>query len=385
MKKFLKISCMFLITLMIFVSVAFAEGINIEVNEEEFGEILSNNLEILNNDVINTDLMLVNDNISINNNVNGNIYVIGEVVNISSEMVDGDVFVIANDTTINANINGNVYVFTNNLNISGNVKDIFAFGENINLNENINCRDAKAFASSINIEGIINRDLYAATGEVNFSQTGKVNGILSTTNEKIEYKENANEIKIIEDITKEFEVSENKFEEFIEKASQSITIFFFISAEVTGLIIILVIVLFSSKKSISNSELRDYGLKDIGYGLLYFVLAILIIIGLIFTLVGIPISILLALLLWFICWKITIPVASIQISKAILKQENRSKAIVSIIAFIVFTLVQGSSFIPTLGGFIKMLVSLYGFGYMFRSIIRKNKTEDSKTEIIENI
>ena len=381
MEKILRIAFVFGIVLMLLISTAFATGINIEVNEDDVEEFLFNNLEIFNDEIIDTDLMLIQDNISVNNNVNGNVYMIGEVVNISSELIDGDIFVVANHVTINSNVNGNVYVLTNNLNISGEMKDIYVFAENVILNDNTICRDLKTFATNINIEGIINRDLYAATGEVNISLTGKINGSLSTTNERVEHKENVNEIKIIEDITKGVKDSEDKIEEFAEAVSQSIKIFFFVSAEVIGLIIILIIVLFSSNKSMSNSELKEYVVMDTVYGLLYFILAILMIGGLIFTLVGIPISILLALLLWFICWKITIPVASIQISKAVLKQENRTKALVWIISFIIFTLVQVSNFIPTFGGLIKAIVSLYGFGYMIRSVIRKNKQEDENIQV----
>lgn len=385
MKKFLKITCMFGIMVILLISSAFAEGINIEVNDEEINAILSDKIELLNDEVINTDLTLINDNINVDNDVNGNIYMIGEIVNISSKNVDGDIFIVANDVTINTNVNGNVYVFTNNLNISGNMKDIYVFAENVNFNKDTTCRDLKTFATSINVDGIVNRDLYAATGDIKLSETGKVSGILSSTNELIENKENVNETIIIEDITKNIEVSEDKFETFVKTAAQGINLFLFISAEVTGLMIILLIVLFTSNKSINKSELKEYGLMDTVYGLLYFVLAILIIIGLMLTLVGIPVAILLSIILWFISWKITIPVASIQLAKGILKPENRRKAFIWIIAFLIFTIVQSSKFIPGLGGLIKLFVSLYGFGYMIRSLIRKNKTEDSKQEIIENV
>lgn len=385
MKKFFKITCMFGIVLMLLVSTAFADGINIQINDEEIDAILSDKIELLNDEVINTNLILVRDNITVDNDVNGNIYMIGEIVNISSNNVDGDIFVIANDVTINANVTGNVYVLTNNLNISGNMKDIFVLAENVNFNKDTTCRDLKTFATSINVAGIVNRDLYVTTGEVKLAETGKVGGTLSVTNELVENKENVNEIIIIEDVTKNIELSEDKFETFVKAAAQGINVLLFISAEVTGLMIILIIVLFTSKKSINKSELKEYGLMDTVYGLLYFLLAILIIIGLMLTLVGIPVAILLSIILWFISWKITIPVASIQIAKSILKPENRRKVFIWIIAFLIFTVVQASKFIPGIGGLIKLIVSLYGFGYMIRSIIRKNKTEDSKQEIIENV
>ena len=94
MKKFLKITCMFGIMVILLISSAFAEGINIEVNDEEINAILSDKIELLNDEVINTDLTLINDNINVDNDVNGNIYMIGEIVNISSKNVDGDIFIV---------------------------------------------------------------------------------------------------------------------------------------------------------------------------------------------------------------------------------------------------------------------------------------------------
>ena len=216
MKKFLKITSIFGILLMLLISTSFANGINVEVNEEAFQELFSSDLELLlSEETIETDLVLVQDNISIDNNVNGNIYVIGENVNISSENVDGDIFALGNEVTINSTVNGNIYVFASNLNISGTAKDMYVFAENIKLNENTTCRDIKTFTTNIDVAGNINRDLYVAAGEVKFSQTGKVGGVLSTTNENLNYKENVNEIAIIEDITADFKKSENQFEKFV--------------------------------------------------------------------------------------------------------------------------------------------------------------------------
>ena len=142
------------------------------------------------------------------------------------------------------------------------------------------------------------------------------------------------------------------------------------------MLIIALIVLFTSRKQINISELKEHGLKDTLYGLAYYFIAILIIIGLVFTIIGIPVSILLCIILWFIFWKITLPVASIQIAKAILKQENKSKFVVWLLAFVIFTLVQIIAGLNAFLGIIKTIISLYGFGYMIRSIIRKNKTEE---------
>lgn len=381
MKRIVKIIGVVGILLALLISTVHATVLNVDVNEEAFDVLTSSLATPLEVETIDTDVFLLEDNVSIKNNVNGNIYAVGEKIDISSENIDGDIFVIGENVTITSNVTGNVYGFANNLNISGNIKDAFVLGENINLNENTTCRDFKVIGSIINVDGTVNRDLYAAVGDVYVSDTGKVGGLLSTVTDISVNKENVNEIQIIEDAFANLEKTDEQMEEFWEKVAQSIIILFFISAEMTGLLIIAIIILLTSKKQINTSDLKEHGIIDALYGLLYYVIAIFIIIALMFTIIGIPVSLVMCLILWFIFWKITVPVASIQFTKAILKQENKSKVLVWFVSFIIFTLVQVAAFIPTVGGLIKSIVSLYGFGYMIRSIIRKNKAEENKTQV----
>ncbi|MBR3614040.1 MAG: hypothetical protein IKL55_02550 [Clostridia bacterium] len=384
MKKILKITGIIGILLMLIISKAFATEKLVDANSEALDLLSSSNLNFSDEEIINTDIFLAEDNISLKNTVNGNVYVCGETVEISSENIDGDVFVIGENVIINSNITGNIYVLATNLSLEGNMKDTFIITETMNFNENAVCRDIKVLGANINVDGTINRDLYAATGMVNVSNTGKIGGLLSCPNEVTSNIENINQTQVIKDAAIDFKQLEYEIEELMKTLIDGINLFLFLSSEMTGLIIIALIVLFTSKKQINNSELKVHGLMDTVFGLLYFGVAILVIIALVFTLIGIPVSLLLCLFLWFIFWKITIPVASIQIAKTILKLENKPKVLVWFIAFLMFTLVQCTVFIPTIGGLIRAIVSLYGFGYMIRSVMRKNKTEDidSQVEII---
>ena len=382
MKRIIKITSIIGILLALLITTVSATGLTVDVNEDALDALTTSLVKPIDNEEINTDVFLMEDNALIKNNVNGNVYVVGETINISSENIDGDVFVIGEEVTINSNITGNIYVIANNFYISGSLKDAFVIAENLNIKENTSSRDFKIIGTNIKLDGIVNRDVYAVSGDINIADTGKIDGILSYAGEIDGNTENVKELKIIEDVFIEFEKTDEQIEYFFETVAKSISLFFFFTAEMAGFIIIAILVLFTSKKQINNSELKEYGLMDTVYGLLYFGATILIIIALVFTLIGIPVSILLGLILWFIFWKITIPVASIQLTKAILKQENKSKVFVWFISFIIFTLVQCTVFIPTFGGLIKAIISLYGFGYMIRSVLRKNKAEETNVEII---
>lgn len=380
MKKFLKVTAIFLIIMTIFVSISFATSIkDIEMKESQkdiLNLMTTTENSLINENVINSDLYLSEENISVEENVNGNVYLIGKNVNVVSSRIEGNIFILGDSVTINSNISGSIYVLGNNVSISGTMNDIYAVVDKINILEDSICRDIKVVGTKINISGIVNRDLYGATGQVEITETGKVNGTLSSAKEVLGNTDNVNEIKIIEDITPDINSSEEKMQEVSEAIEKWINIFFFISAEMTGLIILAIIVGFTSKKKINTSDFKENSLKDTMFGLVYFGLAIAIIIVLMLTVIGIPVSILLALILWFIFWKITIPVASIQITKALLDKKEKSKVFVCFIAFIIFTLIRCINFIPSIGSVFETIVSLYGFGYMIRSIIRKNKEED---------
>lgn len=375
MKRIVKIMGILGILFTLLISSVYAAELEVDVNEETLN-LLSSSIKTSGTETINTDVFLAEENILLQNDVNGNVYAVGTIVNISSKNIDGDIFVIGEEVIIDSNVTGNIYAIANNFNVSGNLKDAFVLAEMVNLNENVNCRDFKIIGTNTNLAGNVNRDLYAVSGDVNISNTGKVGGILSTVSDVIGNVDNANEIQIIEDIFANFENTEVQIDEFAEKAVKTLGVFFFITSEVTGLLIIALIVLFTSRKQINISELKEHGLKDTIYGFAYLCIAILLIISLVFTIIGIPVSILLCFMLWFIFWKITLPVATIQIAKAILKQENKSKFVVWLLAFVIFTLVQIIAGLNAFLGIIKTIISLYGFGYMIRSIIRKNKTEE---------
>lgn len=374
MKKIVKIVSVIAILFMLLISTSYATGLTVDVNEKALETITTSLEKPLNTETINTDVFLFEDNASIENDVNGNIYAVGENINISSKNIDGDVFVLGEEVTINSNVTGNVFVLANNLNISGTMRDVLVLTENINLKENTTCRDFKVIGSNINVEGIVNRDLYAASGDVNLSGTGKVGGTLSTVNDNLINKENVNEIQIIEDAFADFENIDDQLGFFAENMAKAIIVLLFIASEMIGLLIIAFIVIFTSKNQINTSELKEHGIKDTLYGLLYYIIVIIISIILMFTIIGIPLSIFILFVLWFVCAKLAIPVASIQFTKAILKQENKSKVLVWFVAFLIFTLIQATIFIQ-IGGLVKGIVALYGFGYMIRSILRKNKKE----------
>ena len=99
---------------------------------------ISDNIEIPTN-VIDNDIYLCEKDVSINDEINGNVYIIAETVSISSDYLNGNVFIMAKNATIDGTIAGSIYVMGENINIAtGSVNTIYAIGKKVNLLENAN-------------------------------------------------------------------------------------------------------------------------------------------------------------------------------------------------------------------------------------------------------
>ena len=125
MKKVLKLSMIIsIILIMLLSNISYAtnsimETLTNEVTDEERVEkalkelrdsATEDGIMPISNDMLNfeniaeTDIFLIEQNISVEQSVNGNVYLIGENVNINSGTINGNVFVIAEDVTIKGSI-----------------------------------------------------------------------------------------------------------------------------------------------------------------------------------------------------------------------------------------------------------------------------------------
>ena len=158
MKKVLKLSMIIsIILIMLLSNISYAtnsimETLTNEVTDEERVEkalkelrdsATEDGIMPISNDMLNfeniaeTDIFLIEQNISVEQSVNGNVYLIGENVNINSGTINGNVFVIAEDVTIKGSISGSVYAIAKNAKIETNtVNTVYAIAENATLAEN---------------------------------------------------------------------------------------------------------------------------------------------------------------------------------------------------------------------------------------------------------
>lgn len=334
--------------------------------------------------LIDEDIYLCEQNVSIEEDVSGNIYVIGKKINISSGYINGNVFVIGQDVTINGLITGSIYVLGENIKIgTSGVNTVYAIGQNVALeaNSNIMC-DLKVSAESLNVAGNINRNLeayveninidpaseYIAKGEVSYSkELADPNGILAQVNVK-QHEENE---KTIEQV-KKFVIAERVKSEIITVISTAIII-----------AVIYLIVKNNKTEKVENYS-QEIG-NNILKGFLGLILVPTIAIMLLFTIIGIPLSILL-ITIYIVALFVSIPVASLRIGEIVynIKPINSNKAFTILYAVCAYIVIKVVSFVPVIGGLIKFLVLLYGLGNLIK-YIKPSKKQEMKKEDVEVI
>lgn len=349
----------------------------LEMNEENSSEVLAINED---NITINKDLFLAGEDILVKENINGSAYISGNNIEITSEFIDGNVFIAANKVKLSGNIDGAVYIIANSIDFSGNANDLFVITNQLNIMEGSFCRGIKSISDIVLVNGMIERDLYTISNNIDIrdSEISQIGGTLYCTGK---ITGDTSKIGNIESLDIEIKPKQDVLDK-IEKTFKTI---YFVSTETIALIIIALIVGFSSKKSIEKSNLKQRMLYDTLYGFVYIMAISVILFILTVSIIGIPVVLVVIPLVVLVFWKINIPVASIEIAKFIVNnKENKSKILVIFIAFAIFTLIQLISYIPTIGGLVKFIMSLYGFGYMGNCLFKKNKQEEEQVTIIEN-
>lgn len=397
MKKILKLSMIIsIILIMLLSNISYAtnsimDTLTNEVADEEMVEKALKELRDsateegimpISNDMLNfeniaeTDIFLIEQNISVEQSVNGNVYLIGEKVNINSGTINGNVFVIAEDVTIKGNISGSVYVIAKDAKIETNtVNTVYAIAENATLAENSNVIfDFDVIAKKLDIQGNVNRMLNAAVDILEIAQTAEYieKGKVVYTGECTGKTDLLDNVELVKKEKEEIDQEAEK--EILTDEIQRVLI-----NTVTASIIIAILFLIVKNKDIENSE--DYGSvigMGIFKGLLFVILVPLISIALLFTIVGLPIG-LFMIVLYIIALYISMSVASLKVGQMIYEKtscENKSITILFAIGvYVVTRLIELIPFVSLING----LFALFGLGTLMKWMF-ENKREKKKED-----
>lgn len=395
MKKKLKVISIFVISILLISNIVFAtentnanivldgtesapSDVNLEAgimpiseNYEDDSAYLfaRNNME----DYDEKDIWRMESHTEISNLVNGDLYIMSNSVDISSYSIEGNAFIMADSVNISGNIYGSVFIMANTVELSGKLENAYVMANTVNIAETAEIeRDVKVGANTFNLKGIIYRNLSVSANNINIAENPSGVNVFG----KLDYsgKLSANESQIAGEIN-EVELPKVELNKKVAIASKVTD---FAVQIITALVIIALIVYISNYKY-ENKEIKlvDF-VKDIAWGFLYLIMIPSISIVLIITIIGMPIGIFI-LILYFLSLYLAIPVASIEISKLILKENNTKikNIFVALAIFIVFKIVK---YIPFIGGLIRFLGVLFGLRIIIKSILSK---KDKKEDVVE--
>ena len=322
------------------------------------------------------------EDVVIEKNVNGNIYVIGKNITIYSENVYGNIFALAEENlTIASEVSGSVYAFASNFEFAGKTSDIYLIAGNAHFSNNSKIsRDLRLISENANIEGKILGSVYSEVETMDINdKTAAINGTLNYTGEL-----NTNSTNIGNVIKSEssFELEEN-LTTFGEALATSIVVIFTVLRVITIILILGIIVAVQNKKPIYVTDIKDKFWRDLLYGLLFTIVIPIGAILFMITIIGIPVS-LIVILAYIVFFNfVNTPIAVIEISKLIYKNECNSKIKIWLVAIALYVITVLLNNVPFVGAIVNAVISIYGFGFVLRKIFgKKEPTQDVTVEIL---
>lgn len=316
------------------------------------------------------DVYLCSEDIVYDKLVDGNVYLIGKNVTVSSQAISGNLFVFGESVKIDASVSGSIYAFGNNVEINSGANDIYAAGNKIIIGENsYSYRDIRVFAETCEFKGYSYRNFYSMSNKTNINSNtaGGVAGRTFYSGEiDIKNDQNFGEVIPVEPIV--IEKKSDTFSDVISILAKAFTA------------IVIILVWSNITKNKENSEKENY-IIDVLVGLGLTILVPIIALVLVVTLVGIQIG-LLIVALYVIALCISVPIASLEIARIILKLTKKtcSNLMKFVLALAIYLVIELIGFIPTVGGIITFIVMAYGFKVILSTIFVKKENKEVVSE-----
>ena len=322
------------------------------------------------------DKYIFEDNVKLEESVNGNVYIFGQNVEIGKDVVVlGNAFIGGNSVTIEANVSGTIYLLGENAVVNGECQDLYAFVTNFTLGENAYVeRDVKVAGTNIAIKGSINRDLVSAA-----TNTTIGGGLFTKVARNIAYSGTLDASDDIKDKAVSFETDFNMEEQEAELTAigEKITNTFVTLGKIVSISTsILLALIFAFIFKNRNDENENY-FASLMIGMLYVIITPLVAVLIMLTIVGLPIGLLL-LFLYILALLISAPAAIVVIAQKAFKEPTVIKVV--LLAAVLIAVFNGVLLVPYLGRLIEFLLNSYGL-YKIASIFKAPK-KTNKTEVV---
>lgn len=311
--------------------------------------------QILNTDV-NGDVFICANTTEINSTINGNVFVCSETVRIGEKAnIRGSLFICAQYVNIDGGTVDNIYDFSKSFTLGSKAtitKDVFIGGENISINGII---ERNAFI------GCKKLDINALTAKIgnnlNYSAESPVTDIDKVVTGEIKFNDTSEQEDSVKSVT-------SLFKPFA-------LILHIIISLVSAILITLIVLFFCDNFSNKSVKLiKNKPLITFLYGFVGIITVIAISIMAIVSIIGSTFGFLLGLLAAF-AFLISSTITTITISKLISDKLNKGKGTTIIFVMLLTIAYSIIGYIPILGGIIKYIYFVYGFGIMLYCFIHK--------------
>ena len=323
------------------------------------------------------DVYALDEVVTFENDVDGNLFIMGKDIMINNVTVNGDIFVMGLNVTIDDTVTtGSIFALGQNISLTGESRSaqIYACGQNITLGQNsVIQNDARITGSKVVIDSIVGHNAYV--GCDTFELNGRINGDLeySATEESEILDDNVHGnvtyVEVEEPMVQENTIGEKIFDT-IKKYAKT-----FFSILLVGLVFV-----FVDKKFLRTIYKSTNG-EVIGKSLLFMLLGICVvpIASLILALTGIGASAGLALLYALVLACIVSMPAGVtaitgMMCRKKLSEESKANRKAAygrlVLVALVFSLI---AIIPILGSIAKLCAIVLGLGAIIRNIFYKDE------------
>ena len=373
LKKFFSITIICALLISFFAGVVYAEENNLttsqEVNYDDDIMLINSNDEtnqvaMDNMKNIRDDVYLLDSDVTLKDNVDGNVYIMAKDVEITSEEISGNVFICAEEINIrNTYINGSLFLVGEKINVTAFASDAYIAGNKVTLGEETRIlRDLRVAADKLEINGVISRNVFASAADIKMNNNTIVEGDFNySAKNEINISENVRGEINFEELKENDKTNSNNVIDYIKGILTSI-------ASSALIILFIIFVLPKFNQNISEAKL----LEAFGLGIGFLVVVPIITILLFMTIIGVmPAFLLIAIYIAMLAIGYTISAISIagKIYKKINKEGN-SKLYIFLFTIITLIALNLISSIPVIGGIVSFVLTMIGDGIIISNIIK---------------
>lgn len=330
-------------------------------------------------EIYNDNLYLFNDNVVMNQLVDGNVYIVGQNVEITGK-VNGSLFVIADTVTFSKDsyIMQSIYVCANELYLNGAANDLYAIANKVDMSyDSFMLRDLYVTANSFNFNGGAGRNAFVSAKDFNFVTT---EGSAAIVYGNLTYT-SSNELALSNDLV-QGEIKYSKYENaFGEKSVQDIILDYIVDFLKVLLytVAVFLLALWLAPKFVekSSSFIGKKSAMALGVGIISFVVAIIVSICLLFSVIAIPLGFAI-FVLFMLMLSIAFAVTTICITNKVKEKFKFNNKYSTALTLILVTLILWAlEQIPYVGFVVSIIVSLIGFGITLLYLFTKNKKDET--------